>query len=339
MRTVAEFVDSEVALSAHKALVDEGIPPEEIEIRSSYPLPEDAVPLHKGHPVRMWACVKIMWFFGAAFGASLAAFTQLDWKLPTSGHPLVSIPIDVIITYECAMLTSLIMTLLFFFLETRRYRKLCPAKEEDLPIADGHVSIIVDGVSGEKAGKILQSKGAKALVNLGLVFALLFFLPGCAVKMRTQPIIKGTETSAVGQPFGTAAMPEKDEHIYVAPLGYSVNQEARKLEKRRLMTPDEFKVLSNPVAKDEVSVKRGGELFAEQCSFCHGKGAKGDGAVADVFVPTPPDLTSDRVAGMPDGEVFFRITMGPGTMPSFANRLTVKERFDIVNFLRSLRGK
>lgn len=339
MRTVAEFVDSEVALSAHKALVDEGVPPEEIEIRSSYPLPEDAVPPHKGHPVRMWACVKVMWFFGAIFGASLTAFTQLDWKLPTSGHPLVSIPIDVIITYECAMLTSLIMTLLFFFLETKRYRNLCPAKEEDLPIADGHIAIIVDGSSGEKAGKILRSKGAKAIVNLCLIFALLFFLPGCAVKMRTQPVIKGTEIAAVGQPEGSVAMPDRHENIHVAPLGYSVNQESRKLEKRRLTTPDEFKALVNPVAKDGASVKRGSELFAEQCSFCHGKEAKGDGAVADVFVPTPPDLTSDRIAGMPDGEVFHRITMGPGTMPSFANRLTVKERFDIVNFLRSLRGK
>lgn len=339
MRIVAEFVDAEEALAAHKTLVDEGVEPEAIEIRSSYPLPEDAVPPHKSHPVRMWQCVKVMWFFGASFGASLAAYTQLDWKLPTSGHPLVSIPIDVIITYETAMLTSLVMTLFFFFMETRRYRKLCPPREEDLPIADGHVAIVVEGGSAEKAGSILKTKGAKAVINLAALLLFFVFLPGCAVKMRTQPSIKGTEISAVLQQEGTVPMPEKQnmDNPVLAKLSYFIPEESRKLEKRGLMTPPEFEKLSNPVLKDDLSVKRGGELFIENCGFCHGKEAKGNGPVGEVFIPNPPDLTSERVKGMTDGDLFYRITMGPGTMPSFANRLSPKERFDIVNYLRTLK--
>lgn len=338
MKIVGEFIDPDQALTAHKALVDDGIPPQEIEIRSPYPLPEDAVPPHKSHPNRLWGKVKIMWFVGATFGALLVILTQLDWKLPTSGHPVVPIPIDVIIVYESAMLTSLVMTLLFFFLETRRYRKLCPPKEEDLPVANGNVAVIVDGPSADKARIILQNKGANNLVNLGILLILIAFLPGCTVKMRTQPIIKGTEVSSVKQPFGTVSMPEKDE-IYVTPLGYKMPEEAKKLEKKRFKVPPEFKNLANPIPKDEESIKRGEALYLEQCSFCHGVGAKGNGPVGEVFVPIPPDLTSPRVTGYTDGEIFYRITVGPGTMPSFANRITSKERFDIVNYLRSLQKK
>ncbi|MHA6344925.1 c-type cytochrome [Roseivivax sp. CAU 1761] len=39
------------------------------------------------------------------------------------------------------------------------------------------------------------------------------------------------------------------------------------------------------------SVETGGRLYAELCSGCHGRDARGDGPFAELLVARPPDLT------------------------------------------------
>ncbi len=39
---------------------------------------------------------------------------------------------------------------------------------------------------------------------------------------------------------------------------------------------------------------------------------------------------------MTDGEIFWKITTGKPPMPSYREELTEKERWDLVNYLRSL---
>ena len=39
------------------------------------------------------------------------------------------------------------------------------------------------------------------------------------------------------------------------------------------------------------AVSRGGQLFQDNCSACHGSGGKGDGPAADGLRPQPADLT------------------------------------------------
>jgi putative copper resistance protein D len=54
-------------------------------------------------------------------------------------------------------------------------------------------------------------------------------------------------------------------------------------------------------------------------------------------VPPPADL-STHVPLHTDGQIFYFITNGfPGTaMPAFANALTDQQRWDLVNYLRTL---
>jgi len=96
---------------------------------------------------------------------------------------------------------------------------------------------------------------------------------------------------------------------------------------------------ANPVPADDASVGRGAELFHINCTACHGADGKGDGPVA-AFLKNkkPADLTSPAVQFLSDGAIFMVITNGrPGAMPALNENLTVRERWDVVNFIRTLK--
>ena len=96
---------------------------------------------------------------------------------------------------------------------------------------------------------------------------------------------------------------------------------------------------TNPVTADNASLARGAELFHINCTACHGAGGKGDGPVA-AFLQNkkPADLTSPAVQFLSDGAIFMVITNGmPGAMPALNENLTVRERWDVVNFIRTLK--
>jgi mono/diheme cytochrome c family protein len=96
---------------------------------------------------------------------------------------------------------------------------------------------------------------------------------------------------------------------------------------------------TNPVPADDASLARGGELFHINCTACHGVGGKGDGPVAAFLQKKKPaDLTSPAIQFLSDGAIFMVVTNGmPGTMPALNENLTVRERWDVVNFVRTLK--
>ncbi len=112
-------------------------------------------------------------------------------------------------------------------------------------------------------------------------------------------------------------------------------------------------VPSNPVPADEVSVARGAQLYSIHCQMCHGEAGQGTGTISAFLVKKKPaDLTSDLVQSKPDGSMFLAISNGifnpnntlfpdvqfSGQMPPLNENLTVRERWDVVNFLRTLKA-
>jgi mono/diheme cytochrome c family protein len=93
----------------------------------------------------------------------------------------------------------------------------------------------------------------------------------------------------------------------------------------------------NPVEADEASVTRGGELYAIHCKMCHGATGEGNGPIAPFLANKPANLTSPIVQSKSDGSIFLTITNGvEGKMPPMNENLLVPERWDLVNFLRTL---
>jgi len=98
--------------------------------------------------------------------------------------------------------------------------------------------------------------------------------------------------------------------------------------------PEEFPV--NPVPGDEVSLQRGAILYGIHCQLCHGAQGHGDGPLAGYFDRTPENLTGPQTTAEFDGSVYLTIVQGFGEMPALAENLTPRERWDVVNYVRTL---
>ena len=93
----------------------------------------------------------------------------------------------------------------------------------------------------------------------------------------------------------------------------------------------------NPVQADQTSLTRGAELFHINCSMCHGPDGEGNGPIANYLQNKPANLTGLAVQSLSDGGIFMTITNGiQGKMPALNENLTVRERWDVVNYVRTL---
>jgi mono/diheme cytochrome c family protein len=94
---------------------------------------------------------------------------------------------------------------------------------------------------------------------------------------------------------------------------------------------------ANPIPVDGTSVSNGSQLYSINCAQCHGVLGKGDGVIGAALVNPPSDLTSARVLGLSDGAIFVTISAGvPGRMPNLNENLNVRQRWDVVNYIRAV---
>lgn len=101
------------------------------------------------------------------------------------------------------------------------------------------------------------------------------------------------------------------------------------------VAPPEAKALKNPV-KGIGNAKKNVET---NCVSCHGPGGKGDGpAAAALPPPKPANWTSAAVQKESDGEIFWKMSNGRGAMPPWKH-LPEQERWELVNYIRTLKGK
>ena len=101
------------------------------------------------------------------------------------------------------------------------------------------------------------------------------------------------------------------------------------------VAPADAKAAKNPV-KGIGNAKKAVET---NCVSCHGASGKGDGpAAAALPPPKPANWTGDAVQKQTDGEIFWKISNGRGAMPPWKH-LPDNERWEIVNYIRTLKGK
>ena len=106
--------------------------------------------------------------------------------------------------------------------------------------------------------------------------------------------------------------------------------------------PEDADKTKNPTPATAESVERGKVLYLEHtkgnCIFCHGETGSGNEANLAKLRRKPADLTNkERMTSMTDGEVFWKITKGIlGIMPAGEKRMNETERWDVVNYVRTL---
>ena len=172
-------------------------------------------------------------------------------------------------------------------------------------------------------------RGLRALSLLGVVTTL----GACSwfTDFKEQPKHDPWETPSDTTPM--RGNPQNSVSIYgSAAPGYAVG---------RLPTIgalDSMSSIANPIAADARSLHNGRMYYQINCAVCHGEAGKGDGPILASKALFPPPLVGPSAEGRSDGYIWGIIRNGRGAMPSY-NRIEESDRWDIVNYLRTLQGK
>lgn len=104
--------------------------------------------------------------------------------------------------------------------------------------------------------------------------------------------------------------------------------------------PDDAKKVENPVKPTPKDLKQAAQTFQANCVPCHGKAGAGDGAAAASLNPKPANFTDAKLMNQAtDGELFWKMSTGRGPMPSWKDQLSDTQRWQMVNYLRTLATK
>lgn len=96
--------------------------------------------------------------------------------------------------------------------------------------------------------------------------------------------------------------------------------------------------LRNPMPRTAQSLARGRERYDIYCGVCHGVDGRGDGPVAQPLGGIVRDLTEPRMRQISDGWMYAVIANGFGLMPEHKSKLAPVDRWNIVNYVRTLQG-
>lgn len=135
---------------------------------------------------------------------------------------------------------------------------------------------------------------------------------------------------------------------FLAPGFAQEKQEKQKqpAEKKPAETQTEFKIppeeakRENPLKPTADSAAAGAHLYDSQCKMCHGPGGDGKGDLAVEMKLKMRDYRDpEALKGFTDGELFYILTTGKDKMPGQEDRLPSVQKWNLINYLRSLSKK
>jgi mono/diheme cytochrome c family protein len=83
-------------------------------------------------------------------------------------------------------------------------------------------------------------------------------------------------------------------------------------------------------------VRRGQREFAINCAVCHGATGQGNGITSKYGLNGIANYHQDKYRQMADGQIFNTITHGYNTMMAYGDKVTVKDRWAIIAYIRAL---
>ncbi len=109
-------------------------------------------------------------------------------------------------------------------------------------------------------------------------------------------------------------------------------------------------ITKNPFPITEASLAHGKDLYIIYCGICHGE--KGDGLgylvreedpakgiVAGVYPAAPANFMLDTFVNSSVGRLYHGIMYGKNVMGSYADKLSYKERWEVIHYIRSLQAQ
>lgn len=83
-------------------------------------------------------------------------------------------------------------------------------------------------------------------------------------------------------------------------------------------------------------IKRGQKVFTINCAVCHGATGQGNGITSKYGLLGIANYHQDKYRQMADGQIYDTLTHGHNTMMGYGDKVTVKDRWAIIAYIRAL---
>ena len=314
-----------------------GLPDEMITVMSGMPYRPEM--LGRPRPQRRLGRIALL---GALAGCLLGLFLTVGifllYPLEQGGQPIVPVPPSLIILFEATMLGAMVATFVGLLLENRF--PIFKSQLYDPRITEGHIGVLaqVGAALANQAESILTANGAHHLHRVDAsqppdrghtVFWAM--AAGAVLVLAIGVLLIAYDIVKVSFP---TQMADQDSTAYEQGPRLAAPAEAVPIQGPVLIAGQPA---TEPISPTVNSLQRGQVLFGITCAVCHGQDGTGDGPLSGYFSPKPANLTGEAVQSLSDAEIFLVITQGRGLMPSLAENLSPVERWDVINYVRSLK--
>jgi len=132
--------------------------------------------------------------------------------------------------------------------------------------------------------------------------------------------------------------------VFLVLAGYSQEQKEQapppKEPPTDLVIPPEEAKRENPVKPTESSITEGKKLYGYQCAMCHGETGDGKGEMVEPMKLKLKDYTDPAaLKEWTDGMLFYILEKGRGKMPGQEGRMKADQKWNMINYIRSLSKK
>jgi mono/diheme cytochrome c family protein len=102
------------------------------------------------------------------------------------------------------------------------------------------------------------------------------------------------------------------------------------------LSPAPSAAKKNPIAPTQDSIAAGQKIYSKTCVMCHGKSGDADGPAVIELNIHPAKLSNPQLDTESDGSLFWKITTGKKPMPAYGKRLSETDRWNLVNYIRTI---
>jgi mono/diheme cytochrome c family protein len=124
--------------------------------------------------------------------------------------------------------------------------------------------------------------------------------------------------------------------LAVLMLAYSGGSAQADSMSEKWLSPAPTAAKKNPMARTQESIAAGQKIYSKTCTMCHGKSGDADGPAVIELNIHPAKLSDPKMGTESDGSLFWKITTGKKPMPAYGKRLSETDRWNLVNYIRTL---